>query len=199
MAQKSKLLTILITAVVSALFTTFIVGSVGFGTWYFQNLKIKKLQNDNKEIRLEIKRLNNKDKKSISDKDNYNDWLFYKNYRFVYVVRYPSGWKKTESQNGDGMTLRKGAQKILVYGTTNYQDYKNINSHLKTDYANRIKSKTSFTADNVNGFHVKTDMEEFIIFMSNDNFVYIYTDLPAKSTTLDVVEKIGKSFQDLSE
>ena len=199
MAQNSKLLTILITAVVSALFTTFIVGSVGFGAWYFQNLKIKKLENNNKEIRLEMQGINNKDKKSISDKDKSGEWPVYKNGRFAYMIEYPTGWRKTEAQNGDGITLRKGTQKILVYGTTNYQDYENIESHLKTDYANRTKSKTSFTAVNADGFHVKTDMEEFIIFMSNDNFVYVYTDLPAKSTTLDIVEKIGKSFQVLGE
>ena len=197
MASDSKLLTIAVTAFITAVFTSVIVGSIAFGVWYFQNQEISKLKKAGKIT--QVKNKNdvqiNRDKQTKTS----NKWPYYKNERFAYMVQYPPGWKKFEAQNGDGMTLRKGTQKILIYGTTNYQSYKNIDEHLKTDYSGKIKSKTEIKAVKTAGFHVKTDMEEFFIYMSNDNFVYTYTDLPAKKSTIEFLEKIGKSFQVLGE
>ncbi len=197
MASDSKLLTIAVTAFITAVITSLIVGSIGFGVWYFQNQEISKLKKAGKITQVKNKKSDqeNSDKQAKSS----NNWPYYKNERFAYMVQYPPGWKKFKAQNGDGMTLRKGTQKILIYGTTNYQNYKDIDDHLRNDYSGKIKSKTEIKAVNADGFHVKTDMEEFIVYMSNDNFVYAYTDLPAKKSTIELVEKIGKSFQVLGE
>ncbi len=197
MASDSKFLTIAITALITAVITSLLIGSIAFGVWYFQNQEINKLKKAGKSTQIK----NKNDVQINSDKQakTSNKWPYYKNERFAYMVQYPPGWKKFEAQNGDGMTLRKGTQKILIYGTTNYQSYKNIDEHLKTDYSGKIKSKTEIKAVKADGFHVKTDMEEFFIYMSNDNFVYTYTDLPAKKSTIEFLEKIGKSFQVLGE
>lgn len=220
MAKNSKTLAIIITVLATAVIVSLLVGSlVGFGVWYWQSQKLAELKKDNKaaqvKLKKQIKSLKQKssqkaakDETAPNSSSTTNDsgkWPFYKNERFAYIVQIPPSWSKTHSQNGDGITLAKGGQKILVYGTNDYDEHKTLSNHLDIEYGNKsvegnkIVSKAEFEALNATGFYVKTKSEEFYIYKSWDYFVYVYVELPTKASTKKIQKKIAESFQILGE
>lgn len=130
-------------------------------------------------------------------------WPFYKNERFAYIVQHPANWKKFEAQNGDGITLSKNKQKILVYGNNDINDDKTLDKRLRSDelnkYISKIKSKKKLEVVNTTGYLVKTSSQEFAIFKSWQSFVYVYVDLPAEDSTIKIMQEIARSFQVLGE
>ncbi|TET54620.1 MAG: hypothetical protein E3J54_01745 [Actinobacteria bacterium] len=172
------------------------------------------MKKDNKaaqvKLKKQIKSLKQKSSQKATkdetapDSSTTNDsgkWPFYKNERFTYIVQIPPNWSKTHSQNGDGITLAKGGQKILVYGTNDYDEHETLSNHLDIEYGNKavegnqIVSKTEFETENATGFYVKTKSEEFYIYKSSDYFVYIYVESSAKALTKEIQKKIAESFQ----
>ncbi|RJQ31691.1 MAG: hypothetical protein C4562_04400 [Actinobacteria bacterium] len=202
--KQKQLITILITFFATAC----IVGLItGYGVWIIKDrqLKAEKVKNDELRHQLSTRRItigksqtptqnqhqtpSSSNNSSASQSQN----KIYNNQRFAFSIEYPSNWSFTTPQDGDGIILTKESQEIRVYGTTNAQGYKDLQSYATATFGS-VQTEDK-TVNGYKGLKVDKDSDVYLIFMKNNGEVISVYAAKPDSNTLTIFDNISSSLR----